>query len=78
MVAGKFSSTCIKFFWFLFAAVLGKVLGNRANKEAKIKITIPKIIHPSHQAPNHLGSLFPIFGVRVGDIGNFKQNDAMV
>ena len=39
---------------FLRTAALGSSLGNIIMKNANPNKNVPKIIHPSHQAPNHL------------------------
>lgn len=60
----------------LLAAALGSVFGKSASKDERTKSSKLRIIYPNHHAPNHLGSLLSIVGVKVGAMYSFKQNEA--
>ena len=42
-------------------------------KNAKVPIVVPRMIQPSHQAPNQRGSSFLITGCKVGSIYKLRQ-----
>ena len=51
----------------------GKCRGNMAIKNANIPIVVPRMIQPSHQAPNHRGSSLLIIGCKVGSMYKLRQ-----
>lgn len=52
---------------------LGSSRGNKAIRTPNIPIVMPRIIHPSHHAPNHRGSFCVITGCSFGSMYKLKQ-----
>lgn len=52
---------------------VGNFRGNMAISVANMPIVTPRIIQPSHHAPNHRGSFFVITGCKLGSMYKLRQ-----